>query len=388
MAKHICIVSNYYPPEMGAAANRIQILAESLQAKGMQVTVLCPLPNYPFGALFEGYPKTGPYTEQINGIRTIRLSTFATKSTKPWLRFKAMGAFAKSVSKHLRQQHPYDTLIIQCSPLLVGYHSLRTAKKLGLKAMINISDIWPLAAVELGAMRKGLIYAWMRKMEKFIYRHADAILGQSEEILAHVQKEGATAPLLLYRNFPRVNTASLCKIPGNEVKVVYAGLLGAAQGILELCKQIELPAKWELHIYGQGNEQEAIANYLNANSKSIIYMGSLTKEELHERLTDYHLALAPLKTRIYGSVPSKLFELPHFGLPALYLGAGEGAQVVQQYKLGWSVPGSDWNMMNALLLKLDGEKSQWPSPEELQQTARENFVPEPQLERLVALLDQ
>ncbi|WP_420378523.1 glycosyltransferase family 4 protein [Gilvibacter sp.] len=388
MAKHICIVSNYYPPEMGAAANRIQILAESLQAKGMQVTVLCPLPNYPFGELFEGYPKTGPYTEQINGIRTVRLSTFATKSTKPWLRFKAMGAFAKSVSKQLRQQHPYDIVIIQCSPLLVGYHSLRTAKKLGLKAVINISDIWPLAAVELGAMRKGLIYAWMRKMEKFIYRHADAILGQSEEILTHVQKEGATAPLLLYRNFPRVSAASLCKTPVKDVKVVYAGLLGAAQGILELCKQIELPANWELHIYGQGNEQEAIASYLNANSKSIIYMGSLTKEELHGKLSDYHLALAPLKTRIYGSVPSKLFELPHFGLPVLYLGAGEGAQVVQQYKLGWSVSGSDWKAMNALLVQLDGDKSQWPRPEELQQTARENFVPEPQLERLVALLDQ
>ena len=388
MAKHICIVSNYYPPEMGAAANRIQILAESLLARGMEVTVLCPLPNYPFGALFDGYPTKGPYSEVINGVQTLRLSTFATKSTKPWLRFKAMGAFAKSVSKQLNKEHPYDAVIIQCSPLLVGFRSLKTAKKLSLKTVINISDIWPLAAVELGAMKKGLIYAWMRMMEVYIYKNANLILGQSEEILTHVSKEGAEAPQLLYRNFPRVEATTLCKQPEKAVKVIYAGLLGAAQGILSVCEQIELPPQWELHIYGQGNEQEAIVDYLNSSSKSIIYMGSLSKEELHAKFAEYPLALAPLKTRIYGSVPSKLFELPHFGLPVVFMGTGEGADVVKNHSLGWSVKGSDWKGLNKLLATMDEDKSAWPDPKQLQQTAQKEFTPEQQLARLVELLNQ
>ena len=302
----------------------------------MQVTVLCPIPNYPFGELFKGYPEKGPFQEEINGVKTIRLTTFPTKSTKPWLRFKGMSTFAKSVMKQLNKEHPYDALIIQCSPLLVGYRSLKTAKKLRIKAVINISDLWPLAAVELGAMKKGVAYSWMRMLERFIYKNADLTLGQSEEILRHVSKNGGLGKQLLYRNFPKVESDRIAASPKSNVKLIYAGLLGAAQGILELCKSIELPANWELHIYGEGSDQEGIRSYLESSSKSIVYMGSLSKADLHEKLPNYHLALAPLKTRIYGSVPSKLFELPHFGLPVLYLGSGEGRDVVNQFMLGWS----------------------------------------------------
>lgn len=371
---------------MGAAANRIKVLAEALQAAGMQVTVLCPLPNYPFGELFKGYPTKGPYREEINGIRTIRLSTFATKSTKPWLRYKAMSTFAKNVDRHLKKEHDYHCIIIQCSPLLVGFRSLKRAKSLGIKAVVNISDLWPLAAVELGAMKKGLAYTWMRNMERFIYKNADLIMGQSEEILTHVSTHGGKSPQLLYRNFPKIEVAGICQEPQAEVRLIYAGLLGAAQGIFELCKNLELPPNWELHLYGQGNEQKALEQYLGSSSKSIVYMGSLSKKELHEKLPHYHLALAPLKTRIYGSVPSKIFELPHFGLPVLFLGQGEGAQLIEKYALGWSVPSADWKALNHLLNQLSNAKKDWPEPKELQQKATLHFNPAIQLEKLVELL--
>ena len=41
--KDILIVSNYYPPEKGAAANRIEQLALKLYQNKYKVTVICPL---------------------------------------------------------------------------------------------------------------------------------------------------------------------------------------------------------------------------------------------------------------------------------------------------------------------------------------------------------
>ena len=53
--KDILIITNYFPPETGAASNRIFHLAKGLQKHKYKVSVLTPLPNYPKGKVFEGF---------------------------------------------------------------------------------------------------------------------------------------------------------------------------------------------------------------------------------------------------------------------------------------------------------------------------------------------
>jgi len=78
----------------------------------------------------------------------------------------------------------------------------------------------------------------------------DLILGQSEEILTHVKSIFANKNTFLYRNFPDFNPPKIAKTkqPSNsKIRLVYAGLLGIAQGILKLCKELDF-SKIEFHI--------------------------------------------------------------------------------------------------------------------------------------------
>lgn len=388
MTKSVLIITNYYPPEMGAAANRIQTLAHGLYNQGFKVQVVCPLPNYPHGKIFNGYPEQGPFYETIQNIEVIRLSTYATNSTNPYKRFKAMAQFANSVKRYLKKEWLPNRVVVQCPPLLVGYSALKALKRRGVKTVVNISDLWPLAALELGAIKKqSFVYSWMLRMEAYIYKNADCLLGQSNEILAHIQAKEPNARVQLYRNFPQLAELQLAEQPNKAVKLIYAGLMGAAQGMLDLVSALELPASWELHLYGNGSESDAIKQYCKQANKAIYFHGPVAKADLHQKLSHHHIALVPLRTRIYGSVPSKIFELAHFGLPVIYLGSGEAQDIIEQYALGWVCAALDVKALNSLVKQLEGSRDQWPNPKQIQRIAQEKFNPKKQVEALAKLLD-
>lgn len=79
--KDILIISNYYPPEKGAAANRIEQLALKLDQNGYNVSVISPLPNYPKGELFPEYKNRFSVTEKIQNITLKRLWIYPSNSS-------------------------------------------------------------------------------------------------------------------------------------------------------------------------------------------------------------------------------------------------------------------------------------------------------------------
>jgi len=348
MPKQITFITNYYLPETGAAANRIALMAELFVEAGYEVHILCPLPNYPTGQIFLDYKGKNGHTEIINGVKVTRLWVYATNSANPWKRLYAMLSFSFSLWNYkLRNKLP-KLIFIQYSPIIVGALSSFLWRSKKYHILLNVSDLWPLTAKELEKIKDGILYRFLQKIELYTYKKAKIIMGQSEEILSHVKTLLPEKPHFLYRNFaefslPTINTSLL--VPEKKY-LVYAGLLGVAQGVFELCKYIEIPDDCEFHIYGSGAETKAIEEYITSSGKSIYYKGSLSRKQLHEKLIHYDLALIPLLKRIYGSVPSKIFEYAKLGLPMLYFGGGEGERIVKDNGLGWVVSPRDYTSLN------------------------------------------
>ena len=73
---------------------------------------------------------------------------------------------------------------------------------------------------------------------------------------------------------------------------------------------------------------------------------------LHEKLQSFDIAIVPLKTRIYGSVPSKIFEYGALGFPVLYFGGGEGETIVKENNLGWIAQVGNFESLNTALIEI------------------------------------
>ena len=355
--EEILIISNYYPPEKGAAANRIEQLALKLHQNNYRVSVVCPLGNYPKGELFPEYKGKFSVTENRDNITVKRLWIYPSVSKNIFVRIVSVLSFSLCLLAYLLFRKTPKKVVVQSPPLLLSFLSVFMLSLKNKKIILNISDLWPLAAIELKAVKAGSFsHKVSLFMERFIYKKATVIIGQSEEILTHVKTLFPEKKAFLYRNFPdhKASTLALKTIENEPIKLFFAGLLGIAQGVFELCRQIDLKdLNIELHLFGDGAEKAAIESLIaDGKNPKIVYHGMMDRKALHETLQTFDIALVPLKTRIYGSVPSKIFEYTALGFPVLYFGGGEGETIVEKNQLGWVASVGNFESLNEKLVAI------------------------------------
>ena len=188
----------------------------------------------------------------------------------------------------------------------------------------------------------------------------------------------------MYRNLPDFKPQKISSTTSSKnIKIVYAGLLGVAQGVAEICEKIELPNNVVLDIYGDGPESDTIKT-ISDNNPQINFQGLIDREELHKVLTKYDFTLIPLKNRIYGSVPSKIFEYSRLGLPIIYFSEGEGANLISKYKLGYTIIDKNYNALNLLISDLASDKKNSLFKKDIQKTSISVFNFEEQFEKYLS----
>jgi glycosyltransferase involved in cell wall biosynthesis len=388
--EEILIISNYYPPEKGAAANRIEQLALKLHQNNYKVSVLCPLGNYPKGELFPEYKGKFSVTEKLQNITLKRLWIYPSVSKNIFKRTLSVLSFSSVLFFYLLFKKTPHKVVVQSPPLLLSFVSVLVLSLLRKKIILNVSDLWPLAAIELKALKKGSFSHQVSLfLERFIYSKATLIFGQSNEIITHIHSLFPNKKCYLYRNFPdhQVTKMDFTTNANEPIKLFYAGLLGVAQGVFELCQNIELQdLNIELHIFGDGAEKYQIEELIRQNpEKKIFFHGMLERNILHEKLKSFDIAIVPLKTRIYGSVPSKIFEYGALGFPILYFGGGEGEAIVRENNLGWVAEVGNFESLNSSLVEISktGKESIETMKKQIFDCAEKNFNLDFQIKELI-----
>ena len=341
MAKKIKIITSFFPPEKGAASHRILTTAKELSSHGFDVSVITTLANYPTGKLFDGYKKMLYKKEKIEGIDCIRCWVFPSNKNNPIIRILSMLSYCFSLLFTIPSLffNKPDIIFVQTPPLLPGITGVLISKLLRIKVVLNVSDIWPLTAVELGVMRhKSFSFRLFSGVENIMYRLSDSMIGQSNETCSYL-KQKSGKPVFLYRNLTKPNFNQIVneQVLNSKKKIVYAGLLGLAQGVFNICKNIDFKSlDVEFHVFGDGIEKSLIENFIQQNSECNIFLHqTITKDEMQKKLLSYDATIIPLTKNIYGAFPSKITMAMAAGLPIFFSGDGEGFKIVDEFNLGY-----------------------------------------------------
>ncbi|MBK9283655.1 MAG: hypothetical protein IPM51_04975 [Sphingobacteriaceae bacterium] len=111
----LLILTQYFQPEIGAPQNRLFELALRLKAKGVDITVLTAMPNYPQMEIYPAYRGKNYFYEEIGGLKVHRASIFVSQKKSILNRLKNYFSFVISSKKWVGKN--WEFLILSCANL-------------------------------------------------------------------------------------------------------------------------------------------------------------------------------------------------------------------------------------------------------------------------------
>ncbi|MDT8392850.1 MAG: glycosyltransferase family 4 protein [Bacteroidales bacterium] len=373
----LLILTQYYPPETGAAQNRLHDLAKRLKAKGAEVSILTAMPNYPKMKVFDGYRHSCYKKEIIEGI-TIRRSWIYVKNSRSifhrLLNYFSF-VFTSLFTGLFRTPRP-DYILCESPPLFLGISAFILSRVKGARLIFNISDLWPESAEKLGLIRSRFLLGMSSKLEMFLYRKSYLITGQTKGIVANISQRmpGKTVHWLPNGAEPDVydpakfnNMLWRCEngFDPDDFLVFYGGILGHAQGlevILLAAELLKSHEKIKFVIMGSGPCREELIEMKNKMGiNNVVFFDSSPKAKMPEVLASVDVSLIPLRKLdlFKGAIPSKIFESLAMKKPIILGVEGEARSLfIEDARCGVAYTPDDYADLaqKVLLLSGDGEK--------------------------------
>lgn len=364
----ILMLTQYFPPETGAAQVRLYEVAKALIAHGHQVEVVTGFPNYPTGIIPKEYRGKFFMRDYYEDIPLYRTWVYAVPKGRFWKRLLNYFSFVFSACFGLMKAGPADYVLVESPPIFLGFTTMFARIFKRAKIIFNVSDLWPESAISLGLVKNKALIALTTLLEELTYKIAWRISGQTEGILATLKTRGIPAgklallpngvdPELFAPDAPDLRLAEELNVKDKFV-ILYAGTIGYAAGLevaLHAAERLKNERDIVFLIVGDGSEKDQLEE-MSARMK-LANVRWKPFQPLKEIVFYYNLADVNLVTlRRYdlaqGVRPSKLFPGLASGKPVVYSAEGEGAKIVTASGGGVIVPPEDPEALAEAILSL------------------------------------
>ncbi len=341
----LLIVTQYFPPEIGAPQNRLFELAVRLQNSGVDVTVITAMPNYPQMVIHKEYVGKKYAFEKIGEIKVHRTSIYVSQNKSIISRLRNYFSFVWSsyFTGSKKVDDKYDFVLCESPPLFLGISAYKIAKKKKAKFIFNVSDLWPESAEKMEIVTNKFFLKLATKLEEFLYKKSDLITGQTQGIVANIQTRFPQKNVYWLPNGVDLNYFQPSKdkntqwrkdndFKSYDVLFFYGGILGYAQGletILHAAHKIS-NHKAKFIFMGSGPEKDKLIQIKNQLSLvNVFFFDAVSKAEMPEILNSIDAAIIPLKKLdlFKGAIPSKIFEALAMEIPLVLGVDGEAREL-------------------------------------------------------------
>lgn len=344
----ILFITDNFPPECNAPATRTFEHCQEWVKKGHKITIITCAPNFPYGKLYDGYKNKLYQYELINEIKVIRV----------WSYMSSNSGFAKRVIDYLSFAfmsflvgifQKFD-IIIATSPQFFTTWSGWALSKVKQKPWVfELRDLWPESIKTVGAMKQGYLIDLLEKIELGLYKSCNKVVAVTDAFKYNlidrgIEKEkievvtnGSNMELF----FPRKPDLYLLESLGLKGKFVvgYIGTHGMAHSLDFIVKSIVNVSDSDIHFLFIGDgamKREIVKISEKLQLKNILFLNSVSKDEVPKYLSIIDISLAPLKKddNFKTVIPSKIFEASAMQKPTLLGVQGQARDVLSKYGAG------------------------------------------------------
>jgi len=354
----ILLVSGYYHPETVGSGIWVRQLALDLKAMNHDVSVLTAFPSYPHGRIFPEYRGRWFLKETMDGIPVTRTFTYATTSRKFWPRVASFGSLCVSTMLWgWLARRRADIVYAVLPPLPLGVSAWVLAKAAGARLVVNIQDIYPDIAVTTGFLRNRRAIAFFRRMENWIYRHADRIVVIAADFERNLLGKGVPArKIAVVPNWadpdsivpgPRDNAFRRQHGIENEFVVLYSGSISHNSHLEPVLHAAERLAseRFVFLIAGEGVHKKSLQIRAQAKGlKNVRFLPFQPIDLYPEVLAAADVTLVTLSpSATHLSLPSKIYKQMAAARPIVAIAdhRSELAQLIEESGCGLAVEPDD-----------------------------------------------
>lgn len=356
---HILIISDAYPPMRTSCATQIYDLAQAFIEQGHQVSIIIPAHSQKKSVEISN--ADGPTVYAVRCFKTKDVG-YARRTIAEFINPFIIGFHLKRNSHFISQK--IDGITWYSPTIFWGPLVKQLKIFFNCKAYLILRDIFPDWALDLGLLKKNLVYLFFKRVEKFQYEQADCIGVQSPNNLKYFNSNNpkirVEKEVLWNWATPTPASNSSIDLQSTVLKgrkiIIYAGNLGVAQGVhqlLAIVKAFSSSEEFGFIFIGRGSQKKMLIEECERfGLKNTLFFDEISTEELAGLYPQCHASLLSLDSKHKThNIPGKFISYMQHGLPVLAMinYGNDLFEIIEKYSVGVAIEAGDEGLEDSVV---------------------------------------